>query len=421
MTRLLIALTSLLALAAFAQGEAAPVPAALAVKPKLAVMPFAALTDGVPMRAGAKAVGMLTTEFKSADSFALVDAKKEKAGGGDEALETARKAVTDAKELRGKKKFRLAEEALQRAIGAYKSSPGALTDLAEVVDAYALLAAVQFNTGRDDEGAKSLNQALTLAPDRELPLAQTSALFARVVTDARKVLKDGARGTLLLESAPSNAPVLLDGLALGTTPLSVTGVPPGLHFWKATLPSGEALGGVIEVIGGKQAQAKASSSSKDPESRLLSSLAQNRLDAELVAAAREHAKSAEADLVVFGALSKEGKGLALDTFLFAASTGDVRRMARASFDTELLSAGMEFFNLAGELAKKGDKVGEPVRVPSSVSMTLISGGSAKLAEAKYGVVPGKDGLDIEGTPEATKDDGPRKPLESKRRGPLKRQ
>lgn len=422
MTRLLIALTSLFSLAAVAQGEAPPPAAAPVVKPKLTVMPFAALTGDVPQRAGAKAVGMLTTEFKSADSFALVDGKKEKAtGGAEEALGQARKEVTDAKELRAKKKFRLAEEALQRALTAYKSAPGALVEVGEVVDAYALLAAVQYNTGRDEDGAKSLNQALTLAPERELPLAQTSALFARVVTDARKVLKDGPRGSLMLESAPSNAPVLLDGLSLGSTPLSVKDVPPGLHFWKATLPSGEALGGVVEVVGGKQATAKASSASKDPESRLLSSLAQNKLDADLVAAAREHAKSAEADLVVFGALSKEGKGLALDTFLFAASTGDVRRMARASFDTELLSAGMEFFNLAGELAKHGDKVGEAVKVPSSVSMTLITGGAARLAEAKYGVVPGKEGLEGLEAPEPTKEEGPRKPLEQKRRGPLKRQ
>jgi tetratricopeptide (TPR) repeat protein len=420
MNRLLASLIVVFACAALAQGEAAPA-AAPATKPKLTVMPFAALTGDVPQRAGTKAVGMLTTEFKSADSFALVDAKKEKpAGGAEEAIETARKAVADAKELRGKKKFRLAEEALQRAITAYKASPAVLPEVGEVVDAYALLSAVQYNTGRDEEGAKSLTQALTLAPDRDLPLAATSALFARVVTDSRKGLKDGAKGTLMLESAPSNAPVLLDGLALGTTPLSVKDVPPGLHFWKATLPSGEALGGVIEVLPGKQATAKAASTTKDPESRLLSSLAQNKLDADLVAAAREHAKSAEADLVVFGALSKEGKGLALDTFLFTASTGDVRRMARASFDTELLSAGMEFYNLAGELAKHGDKVGEAVKVPASVSMTLVSGGSSKLAEAKYGVVPGKENEGLDAA-EPVKEDGPRKPLEQKRRAPLKRQ
>jgi hypothetical protein len=214
---------------------------------------------------------------------------------------------------------------------------------------------------------------------------------------------------------------MLDGLVLGATPLSVKDVPPGLHFWKVTLPSGEAVGGLVEVAAGKPASAKASSSSKDPESRLLSSLSQNKLDADLVAAAKEHAKAAEADLVVFGAISKEGKGLALDAFLFAASSGDVRRMGRASFDTELLSAGMEFYNLAGELAKKGDKVGEAVKVPSSVSMTLLASGPAKVGEAKYGVVPGKEAEGLENPTEPTKDDGPRKPLEQKRRGPLKRQ
>ena len=64
-------------------------------------------------------------------------------------------------------------------------------------------------------------------------------------------------------------------------------------------------------------------------------------------------------------------------------------------------------------------------VPSSVSLTLVTGGQSKVAEAKYGVVPGKEvGLDgAEGTPtgEPAKDDGPRKPLDGKRRGPLKRQ
>lgn len=416
--RFVIALTASLSFAALAQGEAPP---AAAARPKLVVMPFAALTGSVPQRAGGKAVGMLTTEFKSADSFALVDAKKDKASSAaEEALEAARKEVNDAKELRGKKKFRLAEEALQRAVSQYKNASAALPEFGEVQDAYALLSAVQFNTGKDDDGAKSLNQGLTIALERDLPLAQTSALFARVVTDAKKALQAAPRGSVMLESSPSNAPVLLDGQALGSTPLLVKDVPPGVHFWKATLPSGEVIGGLVEVASGKQAVAKAVSASKDPESRILASLSQNKIDQDLVAAAKEQAKNAETDLVVFGALSNEGKGLALDTFLFSAASGEVRRMARASFDTELLSAGMEFFNLAGELAKKGDKVGEAVRVPSSVSMTLVAGGSAKLAEAKYGAQK-EPGVEGEGSGEPAKDDGPRKPLEQKRRGPLKRQ
>jgi hypothetical protein len=415
MTRLATALASTLALAAVAQ-EA---------KPKLAVMPFAALTGDVPPRAGSKALGMLLTEFKSADAFTLVEAKKEKENTfTEESLETARKEVEAAKGHRAKKKFRLAEEALLRAVFAYKVATPLLTEIGEVVDAYALLAAVQYNTGRDDEGARSLNQALALAPDRELPLAQTSALFARVVADARKALKDGPKGVVVLESSPANAPVQLDGQALGSAPLTVRDVPPGLHFWRATLPSGEVVGGVVEVAAGKQAQVKAASASKDPDTRLLSALAQNKLDADALAAAKETAKAAEADLVVFGALSREGKGLTLDTFLYAAATGELRRMARASFDTELLSAGMEFYSLAGELAKKGDKAGEPARVPAQVSLTLVPTAAARMAEAKFGVLPGQEAGDVESVEASAEPkeagDGKRKPLEQKRRAPLKR-
>ena len=410
MTRLFTSLTVLAALSAVAQDTP---------KQRLTVIPFASLTGDVPARAGTKALGMLTTEFKSADTFSLVDAKKATGNAAAEtALESARKDVASAQELRGKKKFRLAEEALTRAIKSYTAAIGALTEVGEVADAYALLSAVQFNTGRDEEGAKSLHQALTLAPDRELPLAATSPLFSRVVADARTALKKGAKGTLLLESSPSNAPVLLDGLALGATPLQVTDVPPGLHFWRATLPSGEIVSGTVEVTAGKQAKAAASSASKDPETRVLTALAQNKVDKELVDAAKEQAKAADTDFLVFGALSKEGKSLKLDSFLFTAATGDLRRMARTEFDTEMLSAGVQFYNLAGELAKKGSQVGEAVRVPEPVSINLVASNS-KQSEAKYGVVPGTE-LSGEATDPDTKDEGNRTPVAPKRRAPLQK-
>lgn len=410
MTRLFTSLTVLTALTAVAQDTP---------RQRLTVIPFASLTGDVPARAGTKALGMLTTEFKSADTFALVDARKAQGNAAAEAeLENARKEVTSAQELRGKKKFRLAEEALTRALKSYAGAIAALNDVGEVADAYALLSAVQFNTGRDDEGAKSLNQALTLAPDRELPLAATSALFSRVVTDARAALKKGAKGTLLLESSPSNAPVLLDGLALGATPLQVTDVPPGLHFWRATLPSGEIVSGTVDIAAGKQAKAAAASASKDPETRVLTALAQNKVDKELVDAAKEQAKAAETDFLVFGALSKEGKSLKLDSFLFTAATGDLRRMARTEFDTEMLSAGVQFYNLAGELAKKGSQVGEAVRVPEPVSINLVAS-AAKQSEAKYGVVPGTE-LSGEATEGDTKDEGNRTPVAPKRRAPLQK-
>jgi hypothetical protein len=396
--------------------------AAQEAPPKLGVLPFASLSGDVPARAGQKASGMLATEFKNAEGLAFVDIRK--AGGTDfagaDALNDARKAVDEAKEQRKKKKFRLANESLGKAVAAYKANAAGLSDIAEVVDAYALLAAVQYNTGKDEDGLKSLQTALALAPERDLPLAATSQLFARVVNDTRTALKASAKGVLQIETTPSGASVAVDGISLGNTPLQVKEVPPGLHFWRATLPNGEMLGGTADVVSGKTAKVSGASQSKDPESRLLSSVSQNKLDADMVKAAGEIATGASIDLLVFGTLSKEGKNLALDVFIFGAKANEVRRLTRATFDTELLSAGVEFYRLVGELAAKGPKSGDPVKVPSNVLPNLGPSG-VKVAEAKYGVQPGKEAVDL-GEPDQTpvKDDGNRKPLGDGKRAPLKK-
>jgi hypothetical protein len=415
MPRLVPALSLLLALPVVAQESEA--------KPKLSVVPFALLSADINPRASIKAVGMLSQEFKSAEKFELVDLKKKEADAAD-ALSEARKLVEEAKEFRAKKKFRLADEALTKAVGVFQKNVGAITDITEVIDTYALLSAVQYNTGRDDEGQKSLSTALGLGPDRDLPLAATSALFARVVTATRKGVKESPKGQLVVESTPVNAAVLIDGLALGATPLTVKDVPSGLHYWRAALPNGEIQGGVIDVVAGKQVVVKAVSAAKDPESRLLAAVAQNKVDADALAAAKEFASAVQAELLIFGGLStKVGKGLMLDSFVYSVSSNEVRRLPRAAFDAELLNAGMEFYSLAGEVAKKGGLTGELVKVPASVSFDLL-GQPVKVTEVKYGVVPGKaaaaealDGLETGGK-ESTKEDGARKPLGP--RAPLKK-
>ena len=410
-------LALILASTAFAQEPAAAPEAG--PKPKLTVMPFAALSPEVPQRAGAKALGMLSQEFKSAESYQLIETPRANAAEAfTESLAAARKLVEDAKDFRAKRKFRLAHEALEKAIKAYGANAAGLTDINEVIDAYALLSAVQFNTGRDEEGQKNLSHALALNPSRELPLAATSALFGRVVADTRKALKAGPKGSLNMESTPSNAPLMLNGVIVGATPARITEVPPGVHFWRVQLPNGELVGGVVEAVANKQMKVTASGGDKDPEGKLLAALAQNKVDAEALKGAKEAAKAAGVDYVLFGALSREGKGLTLSSFLLAAASGELRRLPVASFDTEMLSAGMEFFNLAGEVAKKGAQVGEAVTVPAAVSITQVSGGP-KIAEVKYGAATEKDDLEpAADTGAPAPKDGPKKPLGP--RAPLKK-
>ena len=410
----LASLVALLPIIALAEEPAAP-------PSKWTVVPFAALSGDVPQRSGTKAAAMLAAELKNLDGVTVVEAKKPQlADPYADGLAKARKAVEQAKELRSKRKFRLADEALTKAIADYKAAAPGVVDVGELVDAWALLSAVQYNTGRDDEGQKSLQLALALAPNRELPLAKTSVLFSRVVEDTRKQVQSTAKGSLLIESMPSGDGVFVDGVPLGSTPQSVKDVPFGQHLWRVQMPSGEAMGGVAEVTSNKPVKVEARSTAKDPESKLLASLSQNKLDAEAVSAAKEQAAAAGADYVWFGALAKEGKNLNFDSFVLTAASGEVRRMPRTNFDTELLSASMAFFSLAGQVAQQGAKAGAAMKVPGAVATGAVAG--TKLAEARFGVPPGRETLEVEAAVDAAaKDEGPRHPVDpNKKRAPLQK-
>lgn len=396
--------------------------------PRVVVVPFAALSGDVPQRAGEKAAVMFSSEVKSADGFALVDVRRAStADPHAETLDAARAAVEEAKSLRQGRKFNAAEKKLGEALDLYKKGAAGLTDVAELQDAFVLLAAIQYNTGRDEEGAKSLDTALALAPTRELPLAKTSPMFTRVVNAAKANLEKAPKGSLMVESTPAGAQVFVDGVSLGTSPVLVKDVPAGQHTWRVQLPSGESIGGVVQVAAQKQAKVMGAAEGNDPESRMLATLAQNKVDQTVVEAAKAHAKSVEAELLIFGALSREGKNLALDAFVLKVDSGELKRLPRSVFDAELLSAGMEFYNLVGRLSAEGLKVGSDLRVPGPVA-DGVRLASAKVTEVGYGVQPGQaaGGLDVEaaGGPAAGQpqgNDGGRRPLDpGQKRAPLRR-
>jgi hypothetical protein len=405
-------LAALLLTSAHAQPEGPP--------PKYAVLPFAALSGEVPQRAGIKAAAMLQSELRNAEGVEVVESGRDRLGeGAVEPLAGARAKVQEALSLRAKRKFRAAEEAVDEALGDYRAHAATITDIAEVQDAWALLAALRYNTGRDEEGERALRAAVALAPGRELPLAKTSALFGRVVLETRKALQGGAKGELLIESIPPAAVAWVDGVPLGSTPLRVKDVPAGGHYWRVQLPSGEAVGGVVEVGAQKQVKVAGQSAATDPETRLLAALSQNRLDEAAAAAAKQHGQAVGADQVVFGALSPEGKILALDAFVLTAATGKVKRLPRMLFDGELLSAGMEFYNLAGRLGREGLRVATDTPVPGPV--TLASRPSAgRVDEVRYGEARGAKELALDAEPVGPENAGPRTPAAPKVRTPLKR-
>ena len=79
-------------------------------------------------------------------------------------------------------------------------------------------------------------------------------------------------------TTPLGAAVFVDGVSLGNTPLLVREVPPGLHWWKVQVPSADPQGGAVEVSSSRQAKVHAQMASTDPESKILATLAQNKID-----------------------------------------------------------------------------------------------------------------------------------------------
>ncbi|MFP2933490.1 PEGA domain-containing protein, partial [Pyxidicoccus sp. 3LG] len=250
---------------------------------------------------------------------------------------------------------------------------------------YALRAAVRYATGRDAEAAASLTQALAIAPGRPLPLAATSPLFARTVENVREAQQAQPRGAVRFESVPHGLPVTLDGRPVGPAAVRVTGVPPGAHLWRAVLPSGEAVGGVVDVTSGKESAVTVRPAGTGPDATLALALAGNRLDTSSVEAASSLGRTAGADLVVFGTVSRASTGLTLDAFVLAPGDKAPRRLPRLTVDAELLDASVPLRAQVAALAARGVEAGatEPLPIVPAVGISA----PPRLAQVAYPKTP----------------------------------
>jgi len=372
---------------------------------KVAVLPFQALSADVPARAGPRVTARLISEVHPTQGLALAEPPRASEGAPPAPLATARAAVKEATAAREARDFARADAALGRALDAYAAGAADLTESSELADAHALRAAVRYATGRDEDAAASVTHALALAPGRPLPLASTSPLFAKTVERVRASHQSRPRGSVRFDSVPYGLPVTLDGQPVGAAPVQVTEVPPGAHLWRAVLPSGEAVGGVVEAVSGRQTVVTARPPGTGPDATLALALASNRLDATALDAASALGRSAGADLVVFGTVTREDAGLALDPFVLAPGDKAPRRLPRLTVDTGLLDAGPLLRGCVAALAARGVEAGIPealpmtpapgeafVSLPSKVTYPAASAGRAPSAEPPAASAPDRKPL-----------------------------
>ncbi|SEU37849.1 PEGA domain-containing protein [Stigmatella erecta] len=353
MTRLVLCLLLLLGATAGAQGSAR----------RVAVVPLQALSGDLTSRGGPRLTERLMSELRGTGGLRLITPPPEEPP--PDQLAPARAQVKEAEARRQQRDFAGAESALAQALEGYTTQAASLPHGQELADAHALRAAILYAQGKDEEATRAVTSALALAPGRALPLAATSPLFAHTVGRVQAALREQPRGSLRFTSAPTGVTVTLDGKRLESAPVRVAGVPPGLHLWRAELPSGEVAGGLVEVSSGQEAAVAIRPPGEGPSAVLAAALAGNRLDTAAVDAAAELGRSLGVDLLVFGTVSRTEEGLALDSFVLAPDTRAPRRLPRVTLDAELLDAGPRLRSLTGALAAQGAASGEAVRLPTA--------------------------------------------------------
>jgi hypothetical protein len=379
-----------LALGSLAAALIAAAPADVrAERVRVAVVPFAALTGEVPVRAGSKGATLLAGELKNVGEIDSVGLAVEPDEAAAKALMEARASVAAARQLEAKRRFGAAAAAWRQALAKYEQGAAQLTDPAELSDVHVGLATVLYLTGDDAGGEQELGQALSLTPKRPFPGESTSRLFTATVAAVREKLLAAPKASLQLSSQPAGARVLLDGQELGRTPLTVRDLPPGRHLWRVLLPDSEPAGGTVMLAAGERRSVEAVVAGTSPLTRLNSLLATNRIDDAVAAQAKAVAESAGAKLLVFGALQGHGDDLVLESFLYSPATGAVSRLPARTFDAELLSAGMELFKLAGEIGARLGAPGAPEKLPGRISREPLPVATAR-TEVAY-QLPGEGG------------------------------
>lgn len=353
MTRTVLLLSLLLGASSSAQGT----------PKRVAVLPFQALSGDVPGKAGPRLTQRLATEVRGVEGLELAEPPETEPP--PDALAQAREAVKEAESRWKKHDLTGAEASLSRALETYSTSTvaAALPSGHELADAYALRAAVRYSQGRDEEAARELSWALSLSPGRALPLAATSPLFTRTVERVHAALQQQPRGTVRFSSLPPGVPVTLDGQPVESAPVRVVEVPPGVHLWRAQMPSGELAGGVVEALSNKEVEVKVQPPGEGPDAVLAAALAGNRVDASAVDAATALGQTLRAELVLFGTVTRTEKGLAMDAFVHAPGSKTLRRVPRIVLDADLLDAGPPLRELSSTLAARGALLGDTVTLP----------------------------------------------------------
>jgi hypothetical protein len=370
--------------------------------PRVLVLPYAPIFDGVSADTGRKTAEVLDNELKGSEqvqlvmldpqAFAPATRPVNPAPVRDEALLTeARERNATAQDYLKKLKFKPASDELEKVIGLLESQHPYI-DIEQLVAAYLDLAVANFRLGQDEDGEKLLAQVVRLDPEHTLSADQYPPVFIRIFDQTARRVKAAPRATVRVEPTVAGTSVLLDGREVGTAPLTIKDVIAGTHFLRVLPPGGgEPWADKVKAGQGEAVRvAPDLGSTGGPVADLMAALSTNAIDEATAAKAAALGEKAGAEYVVLGGVHKENDSIVVSSHLLRVSTRKLCLLQRVVFDLAMLGAGIEVYKIGADVGNRVEVFGEAEPLPAKVARDAIGSGTAVAGSGEPNV-RGSDG------------------------------
>lgn len=144
---------------------------------------------------------------------------------------------------------------LNRAVKGYREGIASLEDNHYLLYSHLYLGMALYFDGRVADGEKLIREMVYLDPQRKTRKLPTRDFPPKIVELHKKesqIIDKVPKGTVVVDSNPSSAKVLLDGMDVGETPLTIHDIPAGQHFIAIDQAGHELYKQLIDVKQGEQ-------------------------------------------------------------------------------------------------------------------------------------------------------------------------
>jgi hypothetical protein len=153
-----------------------------------------------------------------------------KAMPANEALAKASRNYTAGIGLLVAEDFPGAAAKFLKAVELFEANLGDVDDYTVLKDALLRLGVAQLRAEFDDDALTTFKLWTTLDPTTQVSPETFGKAAVEVVAKSRRRAKRLGAGKLRINSTPEGAEVLVDGVSVGTTPITLAKVTPGLHY-----------------------------------------------------------------------------------------------------------------------------------------------------------------------------------------------